>query len=183
MPPRRKNASTGREPPPKRPTRQSYRIRSDPSTSQTDPQPIVRKANISLPNDVVPNLPDDMAPSPPSFKSLASTDEVLVEPILEELGSDVEVTPAKVINSKEWNAHTNNNDNNKDDEEEEDDEGNDDDDDDDVEVVLTKISAKKRGNPVRVKNMTTWTMIVTMERKYRQRGIIIKNNQRRQRRR
>ena len=66
MPPRRKNASTGREPPPKRPTRQSSRIRSDTSTSQPDPPPIVRTANISLPNDDAPIIPDDVSPDPPT---------------------------------------------------------------------------------------------------------------------
>ena len=89
MPPRRKNASTGSEPPPKRPTRQSSRIRSDTSILQTDLQPIVRNDNISLPSDDPPNIPDDLSPVPPSSKLLVSTKDVLVEPILEEIGSDV----------------------------------------------------------------------------------------------
>ena len=87
----------------------------------------------SLPGDDPPTIPNDVSPAP----SIGSTNDVVVEPILEEIGSDVEVMPAKVINADEWNAHNKNNKNNN---------NNDDHDDDDNSNYGKKMPAKENNN-------------------------------------
>ena len=110
MPPRRKISSTSnREPPYKRSTRQSSRLRSDSSDQLKKSQPKQREENVSLPDGDRTPPPKDVSPVATSFKSLVAADNVVVEPILSEIDSDVEVTPAKVINEVEWNAGTTNN--------------------------------------------------------------------------
>ena len=105
MPPCRKNSLTTREPPPKRSTRQSSRIWSDSSNLLKKSQPKERDENISLPSGDPPPLPNDVSPVTTLFKSVVAADDVVVEPIFEEIDSDVEVTPAKVINEAGWNAN------------------------------------------------------------------------------
>jgi hypothetical protein len=67
-------------------------------------QPKERDENFSLPTGDPPALPNDVSPVATSSKSVVTANNVVVEPILEEIDSDVEGTPAKVINEAEWNA-------------------------------------------------------------------------------
>ena len=110
MPPRRKISSTSnREPPAKHSTRQSSCLCSDSSDLIKKSQPKQRDENIPLPSADPTTPPNDVSPVATLSKSVVVADDVVVEPLLSEIDSDVEVTPAKVINEAEWNAEKNKN--------------------------------------------------------------------------